>query len=739
MPGQRTPAAPLGGAASRRHAELLRFAAQGAGAGGGSPGRAVSVKDLRLRRVVPPASASLVTASPECAAAADTEKPGSLESTPPEAVAAAAAAAEDLERKPALPRSKLVRDPGSFGYRRLLPFLNQMVKDDGANGKGATPSENTVANPKRELDRSYLRSVDESLGESPRVSDPMDSLEPTVAAADARGDAEMKDGCSNVREETDAAPRDTASTKPWLTRCVMSRIVHHASSFSYKRMLPFLMENEISSQEGDRVKIRRIAEGRQPAPNENDDLAGGEHHLAMTEDSSKECSTAQIESVVEEKLPEANGNDVLGGRQLQHTDPRSSPPECSTAELQNVVQEEEALTSNQDPPTYEGALASDGNDVVTGVQPQLDVSGDSSEECNRDGIKTRVQDKALKSDGSYVLDVRKSEPAVSEASPLEDSSAEVQVVTPEQALNSDEDKEIQEVTREQPSSSDEDKKIFLTSEKVKLIPKEQPQPCVPSQLGDNTEFNEAPQCQNSGSGCCDVGIGSPTKTVIPLLHQHCAPECQDAVVSLDDPLVDIAMIHRPADPCAVDRFLSEEEMSGCSPLTASGSSKASVPQPRSVQEKRGCSPKKLSPKKGILKRHTRGCKGICMCLDCSTFRLRADRAFEFSRKQMHEADDIIGNLLKEVANLRSLVEKPTGQQEAIQAACRRAARVEEVARGRCQQMFVDLNSHCRIPGPRVSFTQYVDEKMGSSPRPEKMGSSPRPEKMGSSPRRRTRR
>lgn len=37
------------------------------------------------------------------------------------------------------------------------------------------------------------------------------------------------------------------------------------------------------------------------------------------------------------------------------------------------------------------------------------------------------------------------------------------------------------------------------------------------------------------------------------------------------------------------------------------------------------------------------------------------------------------------------------QQESTQAACRHASRVEEVARNSCQQMFVDLNSHCRIP------------------------------------------
>lgn len=86
MSGHRIPAgARLGGITSRRHAELLLHSGVGD----------VSVKDLRLRRVVPPASGSL-DSSPVCSA---TVKPGSVVSTPPEA-ASSAAAAEDLDRKP---------------------------------------------------------------------------------------------------------------------------------------------------------------------------------------------------------------------------------------------------------------------------------------------------------------------------------------------------------------------------------------------------------------------------------------------------------------------------------------------------------------------------------------------------------------------------------------------------------------------------------------------------------------
>ncbi|XP_012701174.1 uncharacterized protein LOC101761498 isoform X2 [Setaria italica] len=678
MSGHRIPAAArLGGITSRRHAELLLHSGVGD----------VSVKDLRLRRVVPPASGSL-DSSPVCAAPV---KPGSVESTPPEA-ASAVAVAEDLDRKPVLPRSKLVRDPGSFGYRRLLPFLNEMAKNDSSIGRSDSPL------------------VDAPLGEIRCESDAMDSVEPVVAKTG--GDPEVKDGCNNVTEEANTVPHDLASSKPWLARCTRSRFVRHPSSFSYKRMLPFLMENEISSQEGERVKIRRVADERILASDENGVSASGQQHLAVSDDSSQECNRAQVDRMEEEETPKADENHVLDDRQPQPAVTKASPPECNAAEGQNVMQQE-ALTTSQDPLTSsEGDLTSDGDVVQASGHHHIVVSEDSPEECQRDEVKRSVQDEAVKSDWSHVLDSREFQPAVSEVFPSKNSVAEVQKATQEESLPSDGDEE--------------------NSNKGDHLAKEQPQPCVTkesltAQPHDSAEITEVPQCQNKDAGSHDAGFVSPTKTVIPLLHRHCA-QPEDSVTSVDDQLCDsdVQMICRPSDPCAVDRSLSVEEMSGCIPLTESGC-KAGISRPRGLHstEKRGFSPKKLSPKKGILKKHTRGCKGICMCLDCCTFRLRADRAFEFSRKQMQEADDIICNLLKEVASLRSLVEKPAGQ-ESTQAACKRASQVEEVARERCRQMFVDLNSHCRIPGPRVRFAQYVEEKKASpSPREKKASPSPR--------------
>lgn len=65
----------------------------------------------------------------------------------------------------------------------------------------------------------------------------------------------------------------------------------------------------------------------------------------------------------------------------------------------------------------------------------------------------------------------------------------------------------------------------------------------------------------------------------------------------------------------------------------------------------------LNLRKGILKRNPRGCRGICNCLNCSSFRLHAERAFEFSRNQLQDAEEVASDLMKELSFLRGVLEK----------------------------------------------------------------------------------
>ncbi|KVH90915.1 hypothetical protein Ccrd_007032 [Cynara cardunculus var. scolymus] len=60
---------------------------------------------------------------------------------------------------------------------------------------------------------------------------------------------------------------------------------------------------------------------------------------------------------------------------------------------------------------------------------------------------------------------------------------------------------------------------------------------------------------------------------------------------------------------------------------------------------------------GILKRTPRGCRGTCNCLNCTSFRLHAERSFEFSRNQMHDAEEVALELIKDLAHLRNILER----------------------------------------------------------------------------------
>lgn len=68
-------------------------------------------------------------------------------------------------------------------------------------------------------------------------------------------------------------------------------------------------------------------------------------------------------------------------------------------------------------------------------------------------------------------------------------------------------------------------------------------------------------------------------------------------------------------------------------------------------------PTSISPTKGILKRSIRGCRGICSCLNCSSFRLNAERAFEFSRNQLQDTEVMVLDLVGEISHLRDMLEK----------------------------------------------------------------------------------
>ncbi|XP_073299669.1 uncharacterized protein [Primulina huaijiensis] len=127
------------------------------------------------------------------------------------------------------------------------------------------------------------------------------------------------------------------------------------------------------------------------------------------------------------------------------------------------------------------------------------------------------------------------------------------------------------------------------------------------------------------------------------------------------------------------------------------------------------------PPKGILKKNPRGCRGPCNCLNCASFHLHAERAFEFSKNQMHDAEEVALELMKELARLRHLLNKSITNENGseivplnlVKQACAKSLETEKLAKVRICQLNCDLNIHCRIPAllqPKVTFSNYIRER-----------------------------
>ncbi|CAH1428847.1 unnamed protein product [Lactuca virosa] len=119
-------------------------------------------------------------------------------------------------------------------------------------------------------------------------------------------------------------------------------------------------------------------------------------------------------------------------------------------------------------------------------------------------------------------------------------------------------------------------------------------------------------------------------------------------------------------------------------------------------------------KNGILKRTPRGCRGICNCLNCTSFRLHAERSFEFSRNQMHDAEEVALELINDMNSLRNILERTGGDSNEVKEVCEKSLYKEEVARARLAQMNEDLSFHCRsmtLLRPKVTFANKIEEKV----------------------------
>ncbi|XP_023514502.1 uncharacterized protein LOC111778760 isoform X2 [Cucurbita pepo subsp. pepo] len=162
---------------------------------------------------------------------------------------------------------------------------------------------------------------------------------------------------------------------------------------------------------------------------------------------------------------------------------------------------------------------------------------------------------------------------------------------------------------------------------------------------------------------------------------------------------------------------------GCTNLTDNVSDAAKLSERNSLEPNPLCveacvlPARRINVGKGIRKQNPRGCRGICNCLNCSSFRLHAERAFEFSRNQLQDAKVVASDLMKELSFIRDVLEKCSDgaygdagyHSNKVKEACRKASEAELVAKNRLLQMNCKLDIQSRIMCPQRPNVRFSSE------------------------------
>eukprot|EP00250_Pteridium_aquilinum_P019091 c24289_g1_i1 orf=163-3105(-) len=158
-------------------------------------------------------------------------------------------------------------------------------------------------------------------------------------------------------------------------------------------------------------------------------------------------------------------------------------------------------------------------------------------------------------------------------------------------------------------------------------------------------------------------------------------------------------------------------------------SSPSPPSQQSLKLINGKSPVNTSPSfpaKGILRSSSPTCQGACKCEECISLRCRAEKAAEFSQRQMHDIEGLAVKLLKELNTMRRVVEESLIQRNALRTdsprtalslekvkkAASNAFETEKMAKSWLVRMARDCNRYCKIMRMQERKLTFADESGG---------------------------
>ncbi|KAL0742734.1 hypothetical protein Bca4012_084247 [Brassica carinata] len=469
--------------------------------------------------------------------------------------------------------------------------------------------------------------------------------------------------------------------KPVLRPCSRAKIFKNPGSFSYKRLLPYLMQ----AADGTPSDPSDSKPG-QNLPNVNEE--NGEVTEVSKEETS-ELNKAECQ-VPEPTKDVAQSVDGLISKYFGsgNTSPlkKVEPTKAVAQSVDGVISKHSAVGGNTSP-----------------LKKVIASSPNKKSACSRR--------KLFKTPGSvnyrrmlpYLKDIQEDNPCVPETVNHPDHKKNTEENTPSSVLVSEnegaEDMVTSNVARESDTYSNEDKEL-VPCEAVSASPERSD-----TDKEQETQVKHVIPDTEKNLGTPQNALGSEVQFSSPITGSR-----DSSGVALS------ALNNICVENLAGEEIMKTDGKNSAEQVEANGSDlTAELLDPCAVSG----TPTSISPSKGILKRSIRGCRGICSCLNCSSFRLNAERAFEFSRNQLQDTEVMVLDLVGEISHLREMLEKYNSadhnESYKIQAgeAAKRASEAADLAKSRLYQMNDDLQVHCRIPNEqraKVKFAHYVHEK-----------------------------
>ncbi|KAF8087672.1 hypothetical protein N665_0572s0009 [Sinapis alba] len=465
--------------------------------------------------------------------------------------------------------------------------------------------------------------------------------------------------------------------KTVLRPCSRAKIFKNPGSFSYKRLLPYLMQAADGTASGQCSK----PEPNPPNVNLPCDEGNGEVAEVPKEEASVlPESTKDVSQSVDGLISKYFGSGKTSPLK------KVEPTKAVAQSVDGVINKHSAVGGNTSP-----------------LNKVIDSSPNKKSACSRR--------KLFKTPGSvnyrrmlpYLKDIQEEIPCVPETANHPDHKKNTEGNTPSSMLVSEnegaEDMVTSNVATEPDTCSIKDKEL-VPCEAVSIPPER-----------SDTDKEQETQVKHVIPDT-EKNLGTP--------HNALCSEVQFSspiAVSGDSSEVALSALNNIfVENLAGEEIMKTDAKGNAEQLEANGSDlTAELLDPCAVSG----TPTSISPSKGILKRSIRGCRGICSCLNCSSFRLNAERAFEFSRNQLQDTEVMVLDLVGEISHLREMLEKYSSadhdESYKIQAgeAAKRAYEAAELAKSRLYQMNNDLQVHCRIPNEqraRVKFAHYIHEK-----------------------------